>query len=82
MTDEEASDGGPEDLEISNNSFSIQKICPIICNKSNTFEFLVEAGALKSSQRCSNSHCRRDIKIIQDKNRRDAAIWNCSNCRT
>ena len=82
MSDVDASDGGEEDQQISKESFNINKICSTICNNETTFSFLVEVGTLKSAQRCSNSNCRRQMKVVKNSAKRDGALWRCSNCNS
>ena len=81
MSDVDASDGEEKDQQISKESFNINKICSIICNET-TFSFLVEVGTLKSAQCCSNSKCRRQMKVVKNIAKKDGALWRCSNCNS
>ena len=82
MSDIDASDGGEEDQYIAQESFNITKICSLVCNNETTFSFLADIGAVKSAQRCSNSSCRRQMKIARNSAKRDGARWTCSACHT
>lgn len=74
--------GLEEETEEIDDSYSIRKLCPIVCNNKRTYEFLVAKGVLKSTMRCSSKSCRRDMSIEPMEKLSDGAIWRCRSCRT
>ena len=66
--------GLEEETEEMDDSYSIRKLCPIVCNNKRTYEFLVAKGVLKSTMRCSSKSCRRDMSIEPMEKLSDEAI--------
>lgn len=61
--------------------FSMEKLCPILCDPRKTFDTLVERGAIKGEARCSSKNCRRNMTLVVRNSITDGLEWNCNTCR-